>query len=391
MDSQALFARYQELQLYVGWCDQDVHRVQSARDFILPQLPALIDDFYGEIDRHPEARKVITGGDVQVQRLKGTLLAWLDELFLGRYDSQYVVRRWKVGWRHVEIGLSQVYTNVALSRLRDGLFESLHDRWRGDRDELSRTIRSLSKLLDLDLAIIEDAYQAEYLKRQQLSERLAAIGQMSGGVAHELRNPLNVVKTSVYFLLNAKNLTAEKTAEHLHRIQRQVDVADAVTTALSDFAKLPIPQFQPFLLELCLHQALEISNLPENIHVSINCPADLPALLGDQRQFTIVFSNLIRNARDAMPGGGSVSIQASRDGDLVEVAVTDTGEGIRDEDLNRILEPLYSTKARGIGLGLAITRAILDKHTARLDVRSQLGVGSTFTVRVAAALGEHST
>lgn len=140
-----------------------------------------------------------------------------------------------------------------------------------------------------------------------------------------------------------------------------------------------------------MHEALEISDLPENIQVSIDCPADLPALLGDQRQFIIVFSNLIRNARDAMPGGGSVSIQASRDGDLVEVAVADTGEGIRNEDLNRIQEPLYSTKARGIGLGLAITRAILDKHTARLDVRSQLGVGSTFTVRVAAALGEHST
>ena len=382
MDSQALFAQYQELQQYVGWCDDDVRRVQTARDLVRPHFPALIDDFYKEIDRHPSARKVITGGEEQVLRLKGTLLVWIDELFSGRYDAEYVARRWKVGWRHVEIGLSQVFTNVALSRLRDGLFKALHENWVGEVDERLRTIRSLSKLLDLDLAMIEDAYQTEYLKRQQQNERLAAIGQMSGGVAHELRNPLNVVKTSVYFLLNAKNPTPEKIAEHLHRIQRQVDVADSVTTALSDFAKQPMPQFQPFSFDTCLREALEISALPESIHVSIDIPANLPYLAGDQRQMTVVFGNLIRNARDAMPGGGRLSITAHQNGQLVEIAVADTGEGIKEEHLGRFLEPLFSTKARGIGLGLAITRAILDKHRAQLQVQSRPGVGSTFTVRV---------
>src|SRR5438093_8079356 len=101
--------------------------------------------------------------------------------------------------------------------------------------------RSLNTLLDLDLAIIEDAYQAEYTARQQRTERLAAIGQVAGGIAHELRNPLNVVKTSVYYLLNARNPTPAKTAEHLQRIERHVVVADGVITALSNFARLPLP------------------------------------------------------------------------------------------------------------------------------------------------------
>src|SRR5262249_40423845 len=172
-------------------------------------------------------------GPAQIERLKGTLLQWLRELLWGPHDRDYVVRRWRVGWRHVEIGLDQVYTNVALSRLRGGLLRGLHERFAGDRDGLLATGRALNKLLDLDLAIIEDAYQAEYSDRLQRAERLATIGQVAGGVAHELRNPLNVVKTSVYFLLHGRNVTPEKRDEHLQRIERQVLLADGVITALS--------------------------------------------------------------------------------------------------------------------------------------------------------------
>lgn len=384
MEPAELLEQYQELQEYVGWSDDDVCQVRSAAGLVEPYFAALIDDFYVEIDRHPNARKVITGGPEQVQRLKVTLRNWLHDLFSGNYDVDYVVRRWKVGWRHVEIGLSQVYTNVALSRLRDGLHRTIKDGCDGRETDSLQIIRSLNKLLDLDLAIIEDAYQTEYLKRQQQSERLAAIGQVAGGIAHELRNPLNVVKTSVYYLLHATNASPQKTAEHLQRIERQVGVADGVITALSDFAKLPLPQFEPFTLESCLREVLEDTTLPEGIHVSIDCPPDLPPALGDQRQLSIVFGNLVRNGRDAMPDGGEISISSSHQESKLTVAISDTGTGIKPEDLKRILEPLYSTKARGIGLGLAITRAILDKHDAGLDVASQPGQGSTFTVTLAA-------
>jgi signal transduction histidine kinase len=236
MRPDELFVRYRELQAYVGWTDEAARQVAVVAGPLEPYLPDLIDDFYAEIDRHPEARKVITGGAAQVQRLKGTLTTWVRELFCGRDDRDYVARRWRVGWRHVEIGLDQVYTNVALSRLRSGLVRALHESWAGEPDGLKATVRALNTLLDLDLAIIEDAYQAEYAERLQRTERLAAIGQVAGGVAHELRNPLNVVKTSVYYLLNARNPAPEKKAEHLRRIERHVVLADGVITALSNFA-----------------------------------------------------------------------------------------------------------------------------------------------------------
>lgn len=379
-ESAQLFTRYRELQRYAGWSDDDASRVRALGPLLRPRLPALVEDFYEEIERHPNAAKVITGGPEQIDRLKGTLIRWLDELLAGSYDAAYVARRWRVGMRHVEIGLDQVYTNMALSRLRLGLITAAHEHWQGDPRQLMVALRSLHKLLDLDLAIIEDAYQAEYLRRQQQVERMAAIGQVAGGIAHELRNPLNVIKTSVYYLLHARQPTPEKSAEHLQRIHNQVGLADGVITALSNFARLPLPNMEPFDLELVLRDAVESCALPDGISVTIDLRPGRNRPLGDPAQLRIVFSNLIRNARDAMLDGGALTITAvDADGD-VSVSVNDTGNGIPPEHLGRVMEPLFTTKARGIGLGLAIARAIVEKHRGQLTVASQPGVGTTFTV-----------
>jgi signal transduction histidine kinase len=385
MNPGQLYQRYQELQQYVGWTAVDARRVQSLAALLDPYLPVLVDDFYAEIERHPDARKVITGGAAQIERLKGTLVAWLRELLAGRYDADYVARRWRVGWRHVEIGLDQVFTNVALSRLRRGLLRALDECGLSDPSEDPAIRRSLNTLLDLDLAIIEDAYQAEYADRLQRTERLAAIGQVAGGVAHELRNPLNVVKTSVYYLLNARNPTADKKAEHLQRIERHVVLADGVITALSNFAKLPLPNLVPFPAEPCVREALEINPVPGTIQVSIDCPPSLPLVLGDRDQIRIVFGNLIRNAREAMPQGGRLEIVGRATEDTVEIRVTDTGVGIPPDHLARVMEPLFSTKARGLGLGLAIARSILDKNKGSLRVTSEPAKGSTFIIKLTAA------
>jgi len=387
MNFDANFRRYQELQTYVNWKEEDAGLVSALAPIVEPSFPALVNDFYAEIQKHPDALKVITGGLEQIQRLKGTLTIWLRDLFSGRYDSDYVSRRWRVGWRHVEIGLDQVYTNVALSRLRSGLMRAVHEGWHGDIPTLRESVRALNRLLDLDLAIIEDAYQAEYAERLQRSERLAAIGQVAGGVAHELRNPLNVVKTSVYYLLNARQPNPVKTAEHLQRIERHVMVADNVITALSNFARLPMPTMAPFAIDKCIGEALEINPMPENIQLAIDCPA--LQVLADRDQIRIVLGNLIRNAREAMSEGGRLSITGRLAKEWVKVAIADTGPGISKENLNRIMEPLFSTKARGLGLGLAMARAILDKNKGSLKVASTPGQGSTFTVCLSAALGDH--
>jgi signal transduction histidine kinase len=382
MDPDQIFARYRELQSYVGWTEADAVRIAAAAPLLEPYLVALVDDFYEEIERHPGARKVITGGPAQIQRLKGTLVQWIRDLLAGNYDADYVYRRWRVGWRHVEIGLDQVYTNVALSRLRIGLIRALDESWQREPGGLTDTVRALNKLLDLDLAIIEDAYQAEYVARLQRTERLVTLGQVAGGVAHELRNPLNVVKTSVYYLLNARTPSPEKQADHFRRIERNVELADNVITSLSNFARVPLPNLQPIAVDDLVREALEINPPGDKVAVAVECPPDLPRALGDGDQLRIALGNLIRNARDAMPDGGRLVISGHVADGHVEISVADTGTGIEPDDLARIMEPLYSTKARGLGLGLAIARSIVEKNQGALRVASEPGRGSIFTLRL---------
>ncbi|MGD9856379.1 MAG: sensor histidine kinase [Planctomycetaceae bacterium] len=382
-----LFERYQELQAYVGWNDEHAACIRPLANLVEPRLPELVDDFYDEIQRHPQAMRVFTGGQPQIERLKGSLAQWLRELLAGPYDANYVARRWRVGYRHVEIGLDQVYTNVALSRLRRGLHRLIEEQWTGMPRELLKTRNALNMLLDLDLAIIEDAYQAEHLNRQQQVERLAAIGQVAGGIAHELRNPMNVIKSSAYFLLNARHPTPEKTSEHLTRIELQVERADGVITALSNFARLPIPNLRPFEVEPFVREALADADLPPEVAVHVESPTLLAQPLGDVDQLLIVIRNLIRNAHDAMPDGGTLTIRAAEEGDHITIAVTDTGPGIAAENVHRIMQPLFTTKARGIGLGLAMARAIVEKCDGTLTVASVPGEGATFTIRLPAEVG----
>ena len=378
------FERYQELQRYVGWTAEDADRVRAIGPLVAPLFARLVDDFYDEIKQHPDAVKVITGGEAQIARLKKTLIGWLEELVSGNYDRAYVERRWAVGFRHVEIGLNQVYTNAALSRLRRGLLRGTQANWPGSPDDLAAARGSLNTLLDLDLAIIEDAYQTEFQRRQSAAERLATIGKVAGGVAHELRNPLNVVKTSVYYLLNARNPAPDKVKAHLERIERQVGVADRVITALNDFARMPLPQVESVEVEALLKEILEVTPLLGGILVEWLMAPSLN-VLGDRAQLQIVFSNLIRNASDAMPAGGVLRLHGQREGERVRIAIQDSGMGISRENLHRLIEPLYSTKAKGIGLGLSIANEIISRHQGTLHVTSEVGVGSTFTVLLPSA------
>lgn len=244
------------------------------------------------------------------------------------------------------------------------------------KDEVGR----MASALNVAIEALRNAAERER-KQVEWERRLAST------VAHELRNPLNVVKTSVYFLLNARAPSAEKKAEHLQRIERHVVAADCVITALSNFARMPVPNLRPISVESCLREVVEMNPLPANVQAVIDCPSTLPQVLGDIDQLRIVFGNLVRNAAEAMPQGGRLSLIGRRlDDGAVEVDVADTGVGITPDHLGKIMEPLFSTKTRGLGLGLAMARAIVNKNKGEIRVASELGKGSTFTVRLTAAV-----
>ena len=164
-----------------------------------------------------------------------------------------------------------------------------------------------------------------------------------------------------------------------------------VITTLTNFARFPKPDAKPFVLESCVREALEDCTVPGGVEVALDFPSDLPPALADPGQIRIVLGNLIRNAMDAMAFGGRLTLIGRRSENGLEVDVTDTGVGIAREDLGRIMEPLFSTKARGMGLGLALSRMIVDRNHGNLRVESEVGKGSTFTVRLAVAGGRNGS
>jgi two-component system sensor kinase FixL len=276
---------------------------------------------------------------------------------------------------------SMFWNDLRISPVRDENDEVTHFVGiQTDVTERRRGEQELERLVAKRTAQLQQA-QSELIQK----EKLATLGQVAGGIAHEIRNPLNVIKTSSYYLLNVDDPSKEKIREHLERIDRQVTMTESVITALSEFARMPDPVLMSCNLQDCLDDAIKTVALPKVIELSVEIPEDLPAVIIDRGQMPIVFRNLIRNARDAMPSGGVIRVVAEVKNTDVCISVIDSGVGIPAERLSRILEPLYSTKARGMGLGLAISRSIVETNEGKLTVESEVGKGSTFTVELKAA------
>src|SRR5262249_12686815 len=160
------------------------------------------------------------------------------------------------------------------------------------------------------------------------------------------------------------------------------ELADNVISSLSSFARLPMPELGPVEVLALVREALELNPPKSGIDLMIECSSDLPRALGDSGQLRIALGNLIRNADDAMENGGRLGLSGRVANGAIEISVSDTGVGIGADDLARIMEPLYSTKTRGLGLGLAIARSIVEKNQGTLHVQSELGRGSVFTIRL---------
>ena len=142
MRHSSLFEHYQELQRYVDWTELDTQTIRTIAPRLEAAFQAIVVDFYEEIDRHPDARRILSGGAAQVERLKASLLGWLSDLCSGNYDADYVQRRWRVGLRHAELGLDQVFCNMAMARVRTCLLDALARGWDREPPELQSAVRA---------------------------------------------------------------------------------------------------------------------------------------------------------------------------------------------------------------------------------------------------------
>jgi PAS domain S-box-containing protein len=218
----------------------------------------------------------------------------------------------------------------------------------------------------------------EQLVRQ---EKLATLGQLAGSMGHELRNPLGVISNAIYFLKAAQPDASEKVKEYLSIIEKEARTSDKIITDLLDFTRLKSVDRQAVSVSELIQQTLNRFPAPESIDVTLNLPADLPQIFADPHHVVQILSNLTVNAYQAVESnGGQVEITAASHDDMVSIAVHDTGMGISPGNMKKLFEPLFTTKIKGIGLGLAVSKKLTEANGGRIEVNSEAGVGSTFTV-----------
>ena len=220
------------------------------------------------------------------------------------------------------------------------------------------------------------------------SEKLASIGKLAAGIAHEINNPLGGILIYSHLILE-DTPAGRPHHENLKKIVKETTRCKDIVKGLLDFARPKEPEMAPVdlpeILEKCL-AFTERQTLFQNIRIEKSYTAGLPRVVADGAQLQQVFMNLILNAAEAMSGQGTLTLRAALDPERDELAVeiSDTGHGIREEDRARLFEPFFTTKevGKGTGLGLAISYGIVRKNQGSIEVQSEPGRGATFTVRL---------
>ncbi len=234
---------------------------------------------------------------------------------------------------------------------------------------------------ELEEKVIERTRELQDTQDELLrKEKLATLGQLAGSVAHELRNPLAVIRNSLYCINHRLPKTDEKIVRHYDIINRQISRSDEIIEDLLEYSRTKVAVKRQILLKRFAESVLGNLTVPDNIEVVTKLDDHLPEVECDEGQIARVISNIISNALEAMPDGGELTVQSLLVGEHPVLRIQDTGIGIPEENLERIWQPLFSTKVRGIGLGLALARDLAGVNGVKIEVESYVGKGSTFSL-----------
>ncbi len=394
--------------------------ISEARDVLTTERfdIALIDyllgdgtafDLFDEIGDIPII--VITGtGDeaIAVQAMKSGAYDYLIKDLQGNYlvilpvtvEGALRHRRAEDELRRYREHLEELVEERAaeLIRVNEQLLAEIAERKRAE-EALQEYSERLEEMVEQRTQELRDTQERLIRK-----EKMAVLGQLAGGVGHELRNPLGVISNAIYFLQMTLAEADETTSEYLGIISSEVRCAEKIVSGLLDFSRTRLPDREKIAVSDLVAQVLQRQPPPRDVEVTIKISSDLPPVFVDPRQIGQVLGNLVTNAYQAMPDGGRLMIHVSegegigRHGDTgtgrpgddlpitpspcLRVSISDTGCGISEENLEKIFEPLFTTKAKGIGLGLPISRNLVEGNGGSIEAESEMGKGSTFTVRL---------
>jgi signal transduction histidine kinase len=250
------------------------------------------------------------------------------------------------------------------------------------RDYALALVRERTVELSRSLEELEDTQG-----RLVLQERLAALGRVAAAVGHELRNPLGVLTNSLFLVRSRLDRTgglpaedAERIGRHLDTAEREIGAAVVIVESLLDFAREREPATAPVDLDELVQESLSVAPPPAGVEIVRDGLEGLPPLMADRGQLRQVLLNLITNAYEAMSEEGVLRIEATANGEEIEIRVSDTGPGMDEETAKRVFEPFFTQKAKGIGLGLAVSKRIVEAHGGSITGEGAPGGGATFTL-----------
>ena len=252
-----------------------------------------------------------------------------------------------------------------------------------DITEHKAAARKLQEYADrLEDMVTERTRELELAQERLIrQEKLAVMGQLAGGVGHELRNPLSVISNAVYLLQASFAQDDNSQHEYLDIIADRVIEAEKIISDLLDFSRIQPGDIEPTVVSALVAEILERYPPPDEVTVTTKLDPQLPRALIDPQQIVQVVANLITNAYQAMPEGGNLTIRAhSNNQEEIHLSIADTGHGMAQETIEQIFEPLFTTKSTGIGLGLVVTKHLVEMNNGCIMVESTEGQGSTFIV-----------
>jgi PAS domain S-box-containing protein len=339
----------------------------------------------------------------------------VDCIFL--FDANKRFRVWNpaaervLGWSASQVLGQPVQLIVPPERLASGELQ-----WRDDEiartghaqletDRLTRDGRRVPVEMSVSLlrgpagepigrcAILRDITSRRRLEEEKLqSERLATIGTMSARLAHEIRNPLSSVRLNLDLVadeIQAVAGTHPQAATEMRTLLKTIDAEvhriQRVTEDYLQFARMPKPRWEVVALNEVLTQRLAfLQSLfnKSNVTLATDFAPDLPAIAGDEEQLWQALLNLLRNALEAMPDGGTLTVATAGAAGAVHLTVTDTGKGMSATEREQLFKPFFSTKPGGTGLGLPLTQQIVAEHNGQLTCESAPGHGTTFTMEL---------
>jgi signal transduction histidine kinase len=227
----------------------------------------------------------------------------------------------------------------------------------------------------------------ERAKQLRENMRLVAIGQTAGMVGHDIRNPLQAIVGDLYLAKDeVASLPSGEAKQNLQEsiscIEENLFYIDKIVADLQDYTKPLKPNKERVDVEKVIEEALLMVSIPKNLQVSILVKEDFPVLTVDFAMLKRALINLIQNAVQAMPSGGQLRIEAGKTVNHAFISVEDTGEGIPEEVKDKLFTPLFTTKSKGQGFGLAVVKRLVEVQDGKISFESQQGKGTTFTIQL---------